>query len=863
MFKLALFALSIITLAGCTEETDSLRLDHTVLPRFQHIFLTLDPDSDSYSGRVEIQISVTEKTDTFRFHAQDLDIHSIELKSNTSSYPLQYVEGEKGTVTASHSAKLSAGQYTLKIGFSNTFSHQGIGIYKVAYEGKNYLFTQMEPEYARKSFPCWDAPEFKIPWELQLTVPGEFDAYANTPLISRKTDEHIKELVFATSKPMPSYLVAFAVGRFEKADIPDFPTAGGIIVPLGKTGLAGEASRISAPLLKALQEYFELPYPYRKLDQIAVPEFNFGAMENAGLITYRDTALLRDPKAITLGQKQWLASIVAHEMSHMWFGNLVTPVWWDDLWLNESFASWIALKTVNRTFPEYEMQNDDIKSRQSAFDDDALSTSRPIRRPIAASDDMAHLFDRLAYNKGMAVLDMVEDWMGETAFRQGMIRYMSDHAWGNTDAFDLAESLGEFADGEIRDIMTGFVSQTGIPLLVIERVGDSMVRIRQQRYAHYGVVFDDAPEWCIPISLKSGNGDDIRTHKFLLRKATQIFELGSGVDWIYPNANEKGYYRWRLKSSGSLTELAGAVKSMGIRNRLGFISNTESLFYAGFLNGGEFIQTLSSFSMDTSPEVRLAVVHSLDRFGDGMITPEREKQYGKYLHSVLQPMLDEIGLQKQPDENALIEKLRPALINALGWRCKDEAILNMARDQAQSYINDPYSVDPSLARPCLRLAAMVGGESLFKDYTEKYEASTVPIEKENYLHGLSGFRDRALMEQALDYVLTDRVPPHQFRIIPNRIADTDINRSMVLEWLKKNYPSIQGKIPEQSISYLPWLACGQSPDLLNAAKNFLLVDERRSQGLEVEFGKVDAVVTLHMRLRGKEQDNIRHFLEAQ
>ena len=861
MVRIILFALLFIGPVTCIAEADPLRLDHSVVPRAQKIALTLNPDEDTYHGEVRIEIDITDKTDSFRLHARDIEIENISLRSETVSLSsLEFSSGEKGIITVTATDPLEPGTYTLSLRFSNEYSHQGTGIYKVEYEGKNYLFTQMEPEYARQSFPCWDAPEFKIPWTLELTVPNQFKVYANTPEHDVSLMKTSRKIRYEQSKPMASYLVAFVIGDFEEVKIPGLSTEGRIVVPAGKTELASAAARISAPLLATLENYFERPYPYRKLDQVAVPEFVYGAMENVGLITYRDTALLRDSKALDLGQKQWQALTIAHEMSHMWFGNLVTPKWWDDLWLNESFASWIALKTVNQTFPEYEMNNEDIKSRQKAFEDDALSTSRPIRRPIAASDAMDHLFDRLAYNKGMAVLDMIEDWMGPEQFRQGMIQYMTDRAWSNADAFNLAESLGEVAEGEILDIMTSFVTQAGIPLLTIERIGDAEIRISQTRYSQYGVEYEEDPLWTVPVVLKYGNDDTSYTRKLLLSQSGQTFKLEHAAEWIYPNENEKGYYRWHLVDA-SPEKLAGKVHHLNIRNRMGFIRNTEALFSAGLLNGGDFIQTMVSFSGDSSPEVCNSVAECLNGLAGGLIPPELEMLYGRYLHTVLQPMLDEIGMEKQPDEDALIEKLRSALIDALGWRCRDEAVMKTAVEKAQAYINDPYSVDPSLVTTYLRLAALNGDASLFEAYVAEFETATVPLEKQNYLRGLSGFRNKELMIRALDYALSEHVPQHQFGTIPYSLTDRDDNRRLVFDWLRENYPAIQKKIPERSISYLPWLICGQSSELMNDAQTFFMAEERWTQGLEIELGKAAAVFELNAKLRVKELENIRHFLE--
>lgn len=855
-----LFLLALLPcLFGCNEEKDPLRLDHSVEPLSQLMALSLDPDKDSYYGSVETKIRIHESMRSFRFHGRDLGILKISIKSKTSVEQLTFIEGEKGTITATAQHPLDPGFYSLKIAFTNKFGRQGTGIYKVEYEGNNYLFTQMEPEYARDSFPCWDAPEFKIPWELQLIIPSNHVAYANAPVKTERMAAPFKEVVFEQTNPMPSYLVALAVGDFEEVDVPGFSVKGTIIVPQGKTGLAAEAARISPPLLSALETYFEIPYPYKKLDQIAVPEFNFGAMENAGLITYRDTALLRDPKAITLGQRQGLASIVAHEMSHMWFGNLVTPKWWDDLWLNESFASWIALKMVNQTFPEYKMHNNDIRSRRHAMSSDSLSTTRPIRRPIAASDAMAHLFDALAYNKGMAILDMVEDWMGEETFRRGMVKYMNDHAWGNANAFDLAQSLGSTVDSDVLAIIKSFVTQPGIPMLEIQPLDNDTIRITQQRYAQFGVEPAKNPTWLVPITLGFGDGS---TQKVLLEKHKQTVRLDHPAKGFYPNAIEKGYYRWTLPPE-QMERLARDVRDMNVRNRLGFIDNLAALFSAGKIGAPAYLETLASFSIDPSAEVQQNTAGNLSGFSGGMIPPDLKEAYGTFLLTVLKPMLEKIGTEKTEGEAALVEKLRPALINALGWHGRDPEILELATLKAKAYMADPYSIDPSLAQPFLRLAALAGDETLFNTFTEKYETVTEPTQKANYLKALSGFRNEKLMNRALDYVLSDAVPPHLFGSIPYSQTDTDANRQLVFDWLRENYPAIQEKIPEQSISYLPWLVCGQSPELLDEARAFLLDDSRMTQGMEIEFAKAKAVLDLNAALRQKELENIKRFLEAQ
>ncbi len=850
-------------LAGCDEgKDDPARLDHSVIPTAEHVRLVLDPAKEGYEGSVEIQLQVCTATDTIRFHGPASAIREVWIEADGQRRPMILAANGDGTLSAASAERIPMGTYSLHANFTNAYNRQGCGIYKVEYEGGSYLFTQMEPEQARHYLPCWDAPEFKIPWQFQLVVPTHLAAYGNTPIQSELPLEGgMKEVTFAESRPMPSYLAALAIGPFESVAMEALPVEGRIVVPAGKSPMAVEAARTAPPLLRSLEDYFGQPYPYRKLDLVAVPEFNYGAMENVGLITFRDTALLHDPQAITIGQRQWLAQIIAHEMAHMWFGNLVTLAWWDELWLNESFASWMALKTVNQTFPEYEMQDQDIGSREHAFDTDALATSRPIRQPVAATDDKANLFDSLAYNKGMAILDMVESWMGEEPFRQGIVHYMENHAWGNSDAFGLAAALEKKMDSEILAVMKSFTTQAGIPLVEFDRIDATTLRIRQSRYALAGDHYDNVPPWTIPLVLAYGSGGETHTQRVLIEKASQRVELEHAADWIHPNADERGYYRWCF-AGAPLGGLADIVGGMDERKRMGFLNNAQALFRAGRLEGDLFLQTVARFASDPSPQVRLGVARILTGFPKGMVPPELDNAYGRFLHGVLRPVLDDIGIERRSNEHVLVEKLRPALIRSLGWSSNDPQIMETAAAMARNYMANPYRVDPSLAETYLVLAARHGDQALLDDYIARYEATTIPIEKEHWLKGLAGFRDTPLMHKVLDYALEGAVPPHQFRILPNGLADTDSNRSLVLAWVEENYPGIEAGMPAQHLIYLPWIACGQSAPLFAEAKQFFLAEEQRTQGIEMEMAKAQAVFDRSAYLREKEGPAIRRFLQT-
>lgn len=398
--RIALSTLALGLCCSCAvmQGFDPLRAVPGVTPVSEDVSLVLDAWKTNYAGSVSIALRVEGTVREVRFHARDMDLQSVRLETPDGTIGLEHAVGEKGTVTARLPSPLGPGDYTLEVAFANDFETRGTGIYRTEQAGEAYLFTQFQPEFARLAFPCFDEPHFKIPWQLTLVVPAGHLAVSNTPVEEESSSGETRTIRFRRTEPLPSYLVALAIGPLETTPVPNMSIPSRIVTAKGKRHLTGEAVSLTPRLLKALEDYFGSPYPYRKLDQLAVPEFNFGAMENVGAITYRDTILLRDPGSLTTAQKQRLSSVMAHEMAHMWFGNLVTPKWWDDLWLNESFASWLALKMVNRVYPELDMSNRDISTRQWAMANDALPSTMAIRRHVPSDANMTGLMDRaLAY----------------------------------------------------------------------------------------------------------------------------------------------------------------------------------------------------------------------------------------------------------------------------------------------------------------------------------------------------------------------------------------------------------------------------------------------------------------------------------
>jgi alanyl aminopeptidase len=393
--------------------------------------LTVDPEKRTTRAPSHVTLEVKQPTDALRFHARSLTIDAATLQGGGKTRKPTAIEKlPPDQARLSFDSPLAPGAYTLTLTFHNAYNTHAISFYKVVTGGSAYLFTQFEDTEAREAFPCWDEPSFKIPWKMTLRVPAADLAVSNTPIASEKTAGATKTVEFKTTRPLPSYLIAIAVGPFETVPVPGMGVPGRVITVRGTSAMAADAAQAAGPLLRSLERWFGRPYPYEKLDLIAAPEFLFGAMENAGAIVFADRALLMDPATTPPDLRNRIFSVIAHEMAHMWFGDLVTMKWWDDLWLNESFATWMAAKAMDDVHPEVRQGVSELFGVERAFTIDSRPSTRAMRGKIGGNTSLGETANELTYNKGGAVLDMFEGWTGPEKFRAGVLEYLKAHEWG-------------------------------------------------------------------------------------------------------------------------------------------------------------------------------------------------------------------------------------------------------------------------------------------------------------------------------------------------------------------------------------------------------------------------------------------------
>lgn len=838
-----------------------LRLGSDVVPVFESVDLRLDAGTPGYTGSVHVDLEVKRETDVIRFHAQDMTLETLRLSRGKEAVDTTHEAGEEGTVAVHTGHPMAPGTYALDIAFSDDFNTDAVGLYRMEQDGVGYAFTQFEANDARRAFPCWDEPGFKIPYRITLTVPRDHLAVTNTPVES-ETDagDGWKRVVFKKTKPLPSYLLAVATGPLESVDIPGLGVPGRVITVRGQSKLAALAVQIAPPLLHALEAWFRMPYPYEKLDLIAVPEFWPGAMENAGAITFADRILLLDPATASAAQKRTLIRVTAHEMSHMWFGDLVTMAWWDDLWLNESFADWMGDKIANQVYPENHQDLATVQAAQEIMFNDARPSSEPIRRRMA-SDDNPLQGVGLAYNKGKAVLGMIEAWAGPEAFRDGVINYLKAHVWGNAAAGDLWTQLDETSGKDVSGPLAGFIEQPGYPLIDVSILEGGRIRLDQHRFHNDG---SDLPDlaWQVPVGLRYAVHGDVRTRTVLLTGPSQTVELDGAPDWIFPNLDARGYYRWTMPTTRLAELVRHAPESLSAKERIALVSNLGGLLNADALGGDDYLRILASFAGDREPAVATTVLDAWETVEPALVSDQDRDAFAVYVRRALAPALERYGLKPRPGEDEAISLFRPRLVDWLGDAGRDPQILDRARSRARSFLEDPGSVDPALAGVYLNLAAHDGDRDLLEAYEQHFESAQAPADRRRYLAALGSFRKPEMRAEVLRYALEGPLRPQEILGILRDMNETPAGRDQVYRWMTEHYDTILGRIPPMLAAFLTFSASGCSAERLADARMFFAVPEHQTPGTERALRQVGDQVQDCLGLREREAGSVARYLDG-
>jgi alanyl aminopeptidase len=804
------------------------RLPSDVHPTRQRVEIEVVPDRDRFSGRVEIELRLDRARQDLWISARELDLTRGTLTTGGKALPLRFEKDDtRGAARVVLPERVAAGKATLVIEYSAAFNQHLVGLYRVKAGDRWYAFTQFEAIDARRAFPCFDEPAFKIPWEVVLTVPRDAVAVSNMPVADEKQAGELKRVSYLPSRPLSSYLVALAVGDFDVVTPPPLPPNEIRSRPLQVRGIAPKgrgaeldfALKSGAELLVMLERWFGTEYPYPKLDHIAVPDFEYGAMENAGLITYREPLLLVDPKTAAEDQKMRVASVITHEVAHQWYGDLVTMAWWDDLWLNESFADFMATQITSAWRPEYRLDLVTLQEVHGAMQTDELSAVRPIRPELRLEGDIFGFDYQIAYNKGSSVVAMFEQFLGQDAFRTGLRQYLAKHADGNATRDDLLDALS--AQGtDIRAAMRSFVDQPGIPLIQATlrcEDGPPRVALSQSRNLPLGSTGSRDQYWSVPVCVRTAGAK--KPECMLLDKADAEMPLQSKTcpAWIAPNPGAQGYYRWSLPPEQLRDLLEKGYRHLTAAERLSLASNLRAGLRSGALPAADVLAALRPLARDTEPAVAQEPGGLLDVVREHIVEESQREAVEAYMRSLYAPALARLGWKVRKGEPAPVQSFRRWVIGYLALQARDTKVLARAAKLGRAYLGTdgklhPEAVDPSLVPVALKSAARLGDAQMFDTMVERFAAEKDFNIREYLLGALAHFTDPQLAERARALSFDERLRVNERATVLGEQAPFLDLRPGAWAWLLANFDRLAPKLPPAYVQFFPFLQGGCSEE---------------------------------------------------
>ncbi|GAB3269911.1 M1 family metallopeptidase [Parahaliea aestuarii] len=795
-----------------------------VQPSHYDLHLNIDPRGESFSGTVQIDVNVAQR-DSFWMHGNGLEISSARaILADGRELPLTWEQAlPTGTVKVSAPQAID-GAATLAFSYSAPFNTSLEGLYKVESGGESYAFTQFEATSARLAFPSFDEPVFKVPFDIQLTVPADFSAITNTP--ERRVVDNgdgSKTITYATTKPLPTYLIAFAVGPFDVVEFDPIPATGQREQPLPLRGITtkGKGDEIryalahTAPIVAAMEDYFATPYPYAKLDIIAVPDFSAGAMENAGAITYREQLILLDDSA-PVSQKRGFFVTHAHELAHHWFGNLVTPVWWDDIWLNESFATWNAYIILDSLYPDQHYRESLLNSSANVMVNDSLASARQIREPITRHEDIGSAFNGITYQKGGGVLSMFEAFLGRDSFRDGIRHYMQAFAFGNTTAHDfigaIAEANPQVDSEDLKAAFRSFIEQPGLPMLnAALDCGDGAPRldISQQRYLPAGSTGSSDQRWIVPACVSALQADGETSQCFLLKEAQQRVELNSEQcpQAVLPNTGGASYYRWSLPGE-QWQALLERFDELTTSEQISVAGSLSAALNNGSLSLDQYLDTVGPLTRASSWRVAIAPRADLYKLKDHVLTGADREGLEARIRDWYRPVLAD--LEALPELNPDQQQFRMLLLSTLGLGANDTEIHArlVAAGEAFTGFGGDEQLHPDAIDANIRYIALLAGvEAHGKPFTDllwqHFQASDNALLREYLLGAMAWSTDPEIAAAMRERILSPDLRDNEiFDILDNQMAHAE-TRDALFDWVGNHLDELLGRVDSWRKGQLP------------------------------------------------------------
>lgn len=826
------------------------RLPDWAVPEHYALDLRIDPRQREFGGTATIRFRLGQASDHIWLHGKELQVAKATLNAaGGEPFAVKYVQADRqaGVARIEFGRVLQPQELTLAIAYTAPLNQQLQGLYQVRYQDRAYAMTQMEPISARYAFPGFDEPSLKTPFAIRLTVPQADQALANTRAISTTpAGTGWKTVSFAETLPLPTYLVAYGVGPWDVVDAPALPVTPQRrqATPLRGIAAQGQGPRIRRALqqtpdiIAALEDYYGFGYPFDKLDLVAAPDFSAGAMENPGFVTFRDWLLLLDEDSPRRNVEDSF-NVTAHELAHQWTGDTVTMAWWDDLWLNEAFATWMQQKITMQLRPEYRADLGRVAGAHQAMDNDSLVSARKVRQPITGNGDIETAFDSITYKKGAAVLGMFEAFVGEQTFRAGMRTYIADHRFGNATADDLIEAIAAAAGkGEdFKAAFRSFLDQPGVPYVQarLESGSNGMeLKLHQQRYLPLGSGGDAAQRWGLPVCVKYGTAQGARRACRMVSGAdgSIVLEGADRNSWVLPNAEGAGYYRFTLPSA-QLAALGRHADALEDAEKLAYADAIDAAFRKGDAHSADVVAAMAQLAPAPAAPVATALV---DRVGWIWRVLARSQAQRDALRQAAEQAfgarLQALGYRRRAGDSADDAALRSDLARLLGVELGVPAVRQALLAQGDAVLAGGReangglafaAADPDLLGSVLSVTAQERGAPAVDALIDALRRHGEPAQRNAMIEALSVVRDPQQLRKVRDFALTDAVKVGEMTaMLMGAHGDAATHESM-WDWYAAHFD----RIVERTGSF----AGGRLPALAAAGG----CDEAEAQRLEAFF----------------------------
>ncbi len=852
-----LSSIFLLTAAGSIAEAQ--RLPGNVVP--SHYQLVIDPNIETreFSGEETITLQVTQATSEIVLNSLDLEITLAEVTAGGTTQPAQVsYDKPNEMVRLSVEQAIPAGAAKLHVKFSSKLTEGLRGLYLSKSGRRSYAVTQFEGTYARMMFPSFDEPGFKATFDLAVLADKCDTAISNGRIISDEPTPTAgrHKLTFSTSPKMSTYLVALAIGDWQCLE----RTTDGVPIRVcavpERKALGQFALDVASHSIQFYNQWYGIKYPFGKLDMVAIPDYEWGGMENTASIFYRDSALLLNEATASVFSKRGHATVIAHEIAHQWFGDLVTAAWWDDIWLNEGFATWMERKPIEAWHPEWRLEDDEAASAQQVISLDSLGAARAIHGEPKTSAEIKEMFDGITYEKGGAVLRMLESYLGAETFRKGVNVYLQAHANGNATSADFWQAEAQVSGKPVDKIMPTYVMQPGVPVISLSgscHVDFIPLQVEQQRFYLSPESASSRPEqqWQIPVCIKGAHGWGSACS--LVKEKKDAISINGCPEWFMANRDAKGYYRVSYDDPRNLLKTAeAAAKELNVAERIALVEDAWAMTRVGKYPVGVFLHAVQAMRSERERRVIEFIADHMDYIGDSLVPPNKQTEYRAFVQAQFGPLARELGWKAGATDTDDKKALRASLLGILG-SAGDPGAIAAAREMVQQYLRRPSSVEGTIAGPALTVAAENGDASLYD------QLSGTP--GGGYLFTLAAFRQPALIKRTLEMVDQGKVRQQDYaRLFPELLAGP--GREIAWDYLKAHWDDLAEKVTSfGGRGAVPALGNFCSESMRDDVKKFFT--DHRAPGAERALQQSLERMNNCIEFKQLQQTNMQQWLAAQ